>query len=85
MGALKITEVQLEIFKSWGSYQLMAVTFVPILQADLHRAVTVSVDITGSGVLGKGRDLKLKTGALKAVVEWSVKSAERYCGVLIPS
>lgn len=31
LGALKIIEVQHEIFKSLGSYQLMAVIFVPIL------------------------------------------------------
>lgn len=67
LGALKITEVQHEIFRSWGSNQLMAVIFHPILQAELSsRAVTLVMGITGSGALGKGRGLQLKTGALKA-------------------
>lgn len=43
----------------------MAVIFVPILQAEIpNRAVTVIMGITCSGVLGKGRGSKVKTGAL---------------------
>lgn len=34
LGALKTSEVQHEMFRSWGSYQLMAVIFHPILQAE---------------------------------------------------
>lgn len=67
LGALKTTEVQHEIFRSWGSYQLMAVIFHPILQPELpSRAVTVIMGITGSGIMGKGRGSQLKNGALKA-------------------
>jgi len=67
VGALKIIQVRHEILQRWGSYQLMAVIFVPILQTELsNRAVTVIMDITSSRVLRKGRGLELKTGALKA-------------------
>lgn len=67
LGALKATQVQHEIFRSWGSYQLIAVIFHPILRAELpSTAVMVIMVITGSGALGKGRDSQLKTGALKA-------------------
>lgn len=67
LGAFKITEVQREIFRSWGFYQLMAVIFHPILQAELPiRAVMVIMGITGSTALGKGRGSQPKTGALKA-------------------
>lgn len=67
LGALKITQVQHEVFRSWGSYQLVAVISHPVLQAELpSRAVTVIMGITASGALGKGRGLQLKTGALTA-------------------
>lgn len=61
LGASETIEVQHEICKIWGSYQLMAVTFLPILQGMLrNRAVTVIMGIASSGVPGKGRDLKLE-------------------------